>query len=69
MKNQLTSVIRDLFTSVYGLLSNPQAVRLVLIILVVCFALAALCVPALSALASGLPGGGGSSGLPGGGGS
>ncbi|MHB8628028.1 MAG: hypothetical protein ACYDEO_17710 [Aggregatilineales bacterium] len=64
MKNQLTSIIRDLFTSVYGLFSNPQAVRLVLIILVVCFALAALCVPAVSALASGLPTGGGSSTLP-----
>ena len=73
MKTQLSSAIRDLSISVYGLLSNPQAIRIVLIVLVVCFALAALIVPAL---ASGLPGGGGGgvahitsdSGLPGGGG-
>jgi hypothetical protein len=58
VKTQLTSAIRHLFTFVYALLSNPQTVRVAVTIIVVCFALAALCVPVLSALADGLSGGG-----------
>ena len=57
MNFQLTSVLRRLFAFVYDLFSNPQAVRLVIVIIVVGIALAALFVPAL---ADGLaPGGGG----------
>ena len=59
MNNQLSSALRRLFSAAYVLFSNPQTVRLAILVVVVCFALAALCVPALSALASGLPGGGG----------
>lgn len=59
VNTQLTSALRRLFAFVYGLLSNPQTVRLAIVLIVVGLALAALAVPALSALASGLPPGGG----------
>ena len=64
MNTQLTSALRRLFSAAYVLFSNPQTVRLAIVIILVCFALATLCVPALSALANGLPGGGGSSATP-----
>ena len=64
MNTQLTSALRRLFSAAYILFSNPQTVRLAILVIVVCFALATLCIPALSALANGLPGGGGSGATP-----
>jgi hypothetical protein len=59
MQTQLISALRRLFVFVYGLFSNPQMVRLVVVVIVVGLALATLAVPALSALADGIAGGGG----------
>jgi hypothetical protein len=55
MQTQLSSTLRRLFNFAYVLFSNPQTVRLAIVIIVVCLALVALIVPAL---ASGLPTGG-----------
>ena len=52
MKNQLVSFI-------YSLLSNPQRVRLIVIVIAICLLLAALSIPTLATLANGMSGGGG----------
>ncbi len=51
MKTQLTSTL-------YGLLSDPVRIRLVLTVLVVCLMVVALLIPAVPAVADGLSGGG-----------
>ncbi len=51
MKTQLLSVLRWFVSVIFGWLSDPQRVRLVLTVVVVCLALAALLVPALTATA------------------
>ena len=52
MKTQLVSFI-------YSLLSNPQHVRLIVIVIAICLLLAALSIPTLATLANGMSGGGG----------
>ncbi len=61
MKTQFASFVRWFASVLYGLLSDPQQVRLTLTIIIVCFVLLTLFVPALTALADGLSGGGSSS--------
>ena len=51
MKSQLVSFV-------YSLLSNPQTIRLVVIVVAICLVLAALAIPALTTFASGLSGSG-----------
>ncbi len=58
MKTQLTSMLRWFVSVLYGLLSDPQRVRLALTVVVLCLFVAALLVPTLATLADGLPGGG-----------
>ena len=58
MTNQFMSFIRFLFASVYGLLSNPVAMRRVaLIVVVVALIVVAIIVPSVTTLAGGLSGG------------
>jgi hypothetical protein len=64
MQTQLSLTLRRLFNFAYVLFSNPQTVRLAIVIIVVCLALVAIGVPALSAMASGLPTGGQGSATP-----
>ncbi len=58
MKTQLTTILRWLISMVYGLLSDPLRLRVTLTIVVLCLALAALLLPAMTTLADGLSGGG-----------
>jgi len=57
MTNQFMSFIRFLIASIYGLLSNPVAMRRVALIVVVAFIVLALIVPSVTTLAGGLSGG------------
>ncbi len=59
MKQQLASFVNWLFAFVYGLLSNPRRLRVVLTVVVVCLALLVLLVPSLTTSADALSGSGG----------
>ena len=59
VKNQFVSFYYWLLAVVHALLSNPQRVRLVLTVVVVCLVLAALLVPTLTTLADHIGGTGG----------
>ncbi len=58
MKTQLTSLLHWLVSLLFGLLSDPLRLRLIVTVVVVCLMVAALLIPALTAVADGLPGGG-----------
>ncbi len=58
LNTQRTSLVNWLVSLLVGLLSNPQRVRFVVTLAVVCLLVAALLIPALTAVADGLPGGG-----------
>ena len=57
MTTQFMSFVHFLFAAIYGLLSNPQAIRRIALVVVVCLIVAALIVPSVTTLAGGLPGG------------
>ena len=58
MKTQLTSILRWLMNLLVAVLSDPQRIRFVVTLVVVCLMLEALLVPALTATADGISGGG-----------
>ncbi len=58
MKTQLASFLRWLLSLLYGVLSDPMRIRLIVTCVVVCLFIAALLIPALTATADGLSGGG-----------
>ncbi len=58
MKTELSAILRWFVSMLYGLFSDPQRVRLMVLVVVVGVALAALFVPVLTATADGLSGGG-----------
>ncbi len=59
MNTQLLSFLRTFVSVLFGWLSDPQHVRLVLTVVAVCLMLAALLIPVMTATANPIPGGGG----------
>jgi len=57
MTNQFMSFLHFLIASIYGLLSNPVAMRRVAFVVVVALIVVALIVPSVTTLAGGLSGG------------
>ena len=57
MKTQLASLINWVLKVIRAVVADPQRVRLVVTVIVVCLVLVALFVPAMTTLAGGLSGG------------